>query len=61
MAFTNYLDMFPNLTDSFLLIKDRTMYERPLPVNLSILDFDKYLPCAPTDLKNFVQDYVKGK
>ena len=29
MAFANYLDMFPNLTDSFPLIKDRTMYEEP--------------------------------
>ena len=27
MAFANYLDMFPNLTDSFQLIKDRTTYE----------------------------------
>ena len=33
MAFANYLDMFPNLTDSFPLIKDRTTYEQPLPIN----------------------------
>ena len=61
MAFTNYLDMFPNLTDSFPLIKDRTMYEKPLSINLSIPDFDKYLLHAPTNLKNFVQDYAKSK
>ena len=36
MAFTNYLDMLPNLTDSLPLIKDRTEYEQPLPLNLSI-------------------------
>ena len=38
MAFANYLDMFPNLTDSFQLIKDRTTYEQPLPIpiNLSV-------------------------
>ena len=61
MAFANYLDMFPNLTDSFLLIKDRTMYEQPLPVNLSFPDFDRYLLDAPINLKNFVQDYAKSE
>ena len=54
MAFANYLDMFPNLTDSFQLIKDRTMYEQPLPINLSIPDFDRSLLHAPTNLENFV-------
>ena len=34
-AFANYLDMFPNLTDSFQLIKDRSMYKQPFPINLS--------------------------
>ena len=29
MAFANYLHMFPNLTDSFQLVKDRTTYEQP--------------------------------
>ena len=36
MAFANYLDAFPNLTVSFLLIKDRTTYEQTLHLNLSI-------------------------
>ena len=61
MAFVNYLDMFPNLTDSFPLIKDRTTYEQPLPINISIPDFDKSLLHAPTNLKNFVQEYAKNK
>ena len=34
MAFTNYLDMLPNLTNPSQLIKDRTTYEQPLPINL---------------------------
>ena len=59
MAFANYLDMFPNLTDSFPLIKDRTTYEQPLPINLSIPNFDRSLLHVPTNLKNFVQDYFK--
>ena len=61
MAFANYLDMFPNLTDSFPLIKDKTTYEQPLPINLSIPDFDRSLLHAPTNLKTIVQDYAKNK
>ena len=57
----NYLDLFPNLTDSFQLIKERTMYEQPFPINLSIPHFDKSLLHAPTNLKNFVQEYAKNK
>ena len=58
MAFTNYLNMLPNLTDPSL-IKDRTAYEQPLPLNLSIPDFDSSLNYALTNLKSFMQDYVK--
>ena len=39
LAFTNYLDMLPNLTDSLPLIKGRTRYKQPLPLNLSISNF----------------------
>ena len=40
-AFANYLDMFPNLNESFPLVRDRTTYEHTLPLNLSISGFDK--------------------
>ena len=43
LAFTNYLDMLPNLTDSLPIIRDRTRYEQPLPLNLSIPHFDNSL------------------
>ena len=43
MAFANYLDMFPNVTESFPLIRDKTIHEQPLPINLSIPDFDTSL------------------
>ena len=33
IAFTNYLDMLPNVTDSLPLIKDRTRYEQLLTLN----------------------------
>ena len=61
MAFANYLDMLPNLTDPFQLIKDRTTYEQPLPMKLSIPNFYSSLQHVPTNLKNFMHDYVKHK
>ena len=61
MAFANYLDMFPNLSDSFPLIKDKTSYEQPFSINLSIPDFDRSLLHVHTNLKSFVQDYTKNK
>ena len=61
MAFANYLGMFPNVTESFPLLRDKTTHEQPLPINLSIPDFDTSLLHAPTNLKNFVQVYAKNK
>ena len=61
MAFANYLDMFLNVIESFLLIRDRTTYEQPLPINLSIPDFDTSLLHASTNLKNCVQCYASSK
>ena len=62
-AFANYLGMFPNLTDSlqFPLIKNRTTYEKILPINLSVSDFDKSLLHASTNLKDFINSYTKRK
>ena len=61
LAFTNYLDMLPNLSDSLPLIKDRTRYEQPFPLNLSISNFDNSLRHAPTKLKDFMINYIKDK
>ena len=46
-AFTNYLEMFPNLIDSLQtpLIKNRTMYKQTLPITLSVSTFDHYCMC----------------
>ena len=53
MAFANYLDMVPNLTESLQvpLIKNKTTYEQILPVNLSVSSFDKTLLHASTNLR----------
>ena len=61
MAFTNYLNMLPNLTNLLSLIKDRTTHEQPLPINLSIPTFDSSLKHAPMNLKSFMHDYAKNK
>ena len=58
LAFTNYLDMIPNLTDSLPIIKDRTRYEQPLPLNLSIKYFDNSLRHRLTKLKDFMNSYI---
>ena len=60
MAFTNYLNMLPNLTIPSL-IKDRTTYEQPLPINLTFPVIDSSLKVAPTNLKNFMHNYAKYK
>ena len=61
LAFTNYLNLLPNLTNPSQLIKDRTTYEQPLPINLSIPYFDNSLQHAPTNLKNFMHNYANNK
>ena len=61
MALANYLDMFPNLTDLYQLIKDKTTYEQPLPIILSTPNFDNSLLHMPTNLKSFMHDYAKNK
>ena len=61
LAFTNYLDMLPNLTDSLPIIKDRTRYEQPLPLNQSIPNFDNSLRHALTTLKDFMNDCINNK
>ena len=58
LAFTNYLDMFPNLTDSLTLIRDKTSYKQPLPIHLHIPHYDSSLNNWPTKLKDFLNYYI---
>ena len=60
LAFTNYLDMLPNLTESLPIIKDRMRYDQPLPLNLSIPCFDNSLRHKPTKLKDFMNNYINN-
>ena len=44
-AFINYLDQFPNLTESikFLIIKSKTTFKQTLPISLNVSKFDSNL------------------
>ena len=50
--------MFPNLTDSLTLTRDKTYYEQPLPIHLNIPHFDNLLNNRPTKLKDFFNNYI---
>ena len=62
-AFVNYLDEFPNLTESleFLVVKERTMFEQTLPLSLNISTFHPTLLTASSDLKEFINSYTSHK
>ena len=60
LAFTNYLDVLPNLTESLTLIRDRTHYDQPLPIHLNIPHYDNSLTNRPSKLKEFLNNYVQN-
>ena len=60
LAFTNYLDVLPNLTEPLTLIRDRTHYEQPLPIHLNIPHYDNSLTNRPSKLKEFLDNYIQG-
>ena len=61
LTFTDCLDMFPNMTDSLTLIRDRTQYEQPLPIYLNIPQYNNSLNNRPTKLKDFLNNYINNK
>ena len=60
LAFTNYLDILPNLTESLTLIRSRTHYEQPLPIHLNIPHYDNSLKNRPSKLKEFLNNYIQS-
>ena len=60
LAFTNYLDMLPNLTEPLPLIRDRMCYEQTFPVHLNIPHYDNSLTNRPGKLKEFLKDYIQN-
>ena len=62
-AFVNYLDEFPNLTESleFPVVKYRTMFEQTLPISLNTSKFDPTLLSESNNLKEFINSYTNHK
>ena len=62
-AFFNYLDKFPNLTESleYLIIRNKTTFEQTLPLSLNISKFDPTLLTASGDLKDLINSYTNNK
>ena len=60
LAFSNYLELIPNMTEQLPLNKGKTDFEQPLPIYLNNLHFDSSLPNRPSKLKEFVQNYMQS-
>ena len=58
-AFFNYLDQFPNLTESLEvpIIKKETTFQQTLPTSLNVSEFGLNLLIAPRNLKDFIHQY----
>ena len=63
MAFVNYLDQFPNLTESleFPIVKNKTTFKQTLPISLNVSKFDPTLLTALSNLKDFIHWYTSVK
>ena len=59
LAFSNYLELMPNLTDQLPRNIGRTDFEQTLPVHLNISHFDNSLSDRPSKLKEFVHNYMQ--
>ena len=54
LAFSNYLELIPNMTDQLPINKGKTDFEQPLPIYLNNLHFHNSLSDRPSKLKEFV-------
>ena len=60
LAFTNYLDLMPNIMEQLTLNRGKTSYEQPLPVHLNISHYDHSLSDGPGKLKERVHNYIQS-
>ena len=54
VAFSNYLELIPNMTDQIHINKGKTDFEQPLPIYLNNSYFDNLLSDRPSKLEEFV-------
>ena len=60
LAFSNNLELMPNITDQLTIKRGKTNYEQPLPVHLNILHYDNSLSNRPGKLKEFIHSYIQS-
>ena len=60
LAFSNYLELMPNITDQLTLNRGKTNYEQALPIYLNILHYDTSLSDRPGKLKEFIHNYIQS-
>ena len=60
LAFSNYLELIPNITDQLNLNRGKTNHEQPLPIYLNISSYDNSLANSPSKLKEFIHNYIQS-
>ena len=58
LAFSNYLELMPSMTEHKTLNRDKTLREQPLPVYINILHYDTTLTDRTTKLREFIHNYI---
>ena len=60
LAFSNYLELMPNMTNQLPINRGKTDFEQPLPIYLNNSHFDNSLSNRPGKLKEFIQNYMQS-
>ena len=58
LAFFNFLELIPNMTEHKALNRDKMLKEQPLPVYINISCYDTTLTDRTTKLKEFIHNYI---
>ena len=58
LAFSNYLELMPNMTEHKALNRDKMLRKQPLPVYINISCYDTTLTDRTTNLKEFIHNYI---
>ena len=60
LAFSNYLELIPNMTNQLPINNCKTDFEQPFPIYLNNLHFDSSLSDKLSKLKEFVHNYMQS-
>ena len=60
LAFSNYLELMPNITDQLTLNRGKTNFKQPLPIYLNVSCYDTSLSNRPGKLKECIHNYMQS-